>query len=167
MGVNDRQRRDAPVRSRAPRTAGIGAQGSLNAQAAPSVADGPPDRRKNAGVVPCLFGCGQSRALAPGPERDETRESKLRATVLGCSFLRSMEAGRCMKSAPGPPMTLGNAAAAHVADRVVQGVRPPGRARCRRDGPAIWRRDQRLVCSRCGSRAIDMVVTGTERHQVP
>jgi hypothetical protein len=40
----------------------------------PAVAEGPPDRRKNAGVVPCLFGCGQSRALAPGPERDETRE---------------------------------------------------------------------------------------------
>jgi hypothetical protein len=27
-----------------------------------------------------------------------------------------------------------------------------------------WR--ERLVCSRCGSRVIDMVVTGTERHAI-
>jgi hypothetical protein len=56
------------------------------------------------------------------------------------------------------------------ADRMVQGVRLSGRAgSCRvpqRYGDTVtvldWR--DRLVCSRCGGREIDMVVSGTKRR---
>jgi hypothetical protein len=58
---------------------------------------------------------------------------------------------------------------AGAADRVVQRVSAPGRAQSGRKGRAIvktavldWRAD-RLVCSRCGGRHIDMV-GGTERR---
>jgi hypothetical protein len=76
-----------------------------------------------------------------------------------------------MKSAPGPPMTLGNAAAASV--RLIvwcrgcghQAESDPGE-RAQRYGAETavpeWR--ERLVCSTCGSRDIDMVVSGTERR---
>jgi hypothetical protein len=75
-----------------------------------------------------------------------------------------------MKSEPGPPMTLGNAAAgvrlivwckdcrhqvepdpAEMADRY--GARTP-----------VPARRGRLVCSRCGSRPVDMVASGTKRR---
>ena len=76
-----------------------------------------------------------------------------------------------MKSIPGPPMTLGNAAAARV--RLIvwcrecqHKVEPDPAEHARRYGAETsvleWRR--RLVCSRCGSREIDMVVSGTERR---
>jgi hypothetical protein len=80
-----------------------------------------------------------------------------------------------MKSPPGPPMTLGNAAAARV--RLIvwckacsHQVEPDPAEMARQYGAGTsvldWR--DRLVCSRRGGRAIDMVVTGTERHhQVP
>jgi hypothetical protein len=65
-------------------------------------------------------------------------------------------------------MTLGNAAAAHV--RLIvwckacsHQVEPDPAEMARQYGAGTsvldWR--DRLVCSRCGSRAIDMVVTGT------
>jgi hypothetical protein len=72
-------------------------------------------------------------------------------------------------------MTLGNPAAARV--RLIvwckacnHQVEPDPADMVRRYGAETsvlyWR--DRLVCSCCGSRAIDMVVTGTERrHQVP
>jgi hypothetical protein len=72
-------------------------------------------------------------------------------------------------------MTLGNAAAARV--RLIvwckacsHQVEPDPAEMARQYGAATsvldWR--DRLVCSRCGSRTIDMVVTGTEwRHQAP
>jgi Zn finger protein HypA/HybF involved in hydrogenase expression len=74
-----------------------------------------------------------------------------------------------VKSEPGPPMTLGNAAA-HV--RLIvwcrdcyHQVEPDPAEMARRYGPETtipdWRK--RLVCSRCGSHDTDMVVTG-ERH---
>jgi hypothetical protein len=76
-----------------------------------------------------------------------------------------------MKSAPGPPMTLGNAAAARV--RLIvwckacgHRVEPEAAEMVERYGADTavpdWR--ERLVCSRCGSRGFDMVVTGTERR---
>ena len=68
-------------------------------------------------------------------------------------------------------MTLGNAAAAHV--RLIvwcrdcgHQVEPDPAELARRYGADMsvpdWR--ERLVCSRCGSRHVDMVVTGTERR---
>jgi hypothetical protein len=76
-----------------------------------------------------------------------------------------------MKSEPGPPMTLGNAAAAGV--RLIvwckdcrHQVEPDAAEMAVRYGGETavpdWR--QRLVCSKCGSREIDMVVTGTKRE---
>jgi Zn finger protein HypA/HybF involved in hydrogenase expression len=76
-----------------------------------------------------------------------------------------------MKSKPGPPMTLGNAAAARV--RLIvwckacgHRVEPDAAELARRHGTDTtvpeWR--ERLVCSKCGSRSVDMVVTGTERR---
>ena len=69
-----------------------------------------------------------------------------------------------MKSEPGPPMTLGNAAAARV--RLIvwckdcrHQVEPDAAEMVARYGvetPVLdWR--ERLVCSRCGSRQVDMV----------
>jgi hypothetical protein len=68
-------------------------------------------------------------------------------------------------------MALGNAAAAHL--RLIvwcrecqHQVEPDPAEHARRYGAETsvleWRR--KLVCSRCGSREIDMVVSGTERR---
>jgi Zn finger protein HypA/HybF involved in hydrogenase expression len=76
-----------------------------------------------------------------------------------------------MKSQHGPPMMLGNSAAARV--RLIvwcrccqHEVEPDPAEMATRYGAEIsvldWR--ERLVCSKCGSRQIDMVVTGTERR---
>jgi hypothetical protein len=76
-----------------------------------------------------------------------------------------------MKSQSGPPMTLGNAAAARV--RLIvwckacsRQVEPDAAEMAERYGAPTsvleWR--ERLVCSACGSRNVDMVVTGTERR---
>jgi hypothetical protein len=75
-----------------------------------------------------------------------------------------------MKSEPGPAMTLGNAAAARV--RLIvwcrecqHQVEPDPAEMAARYGAATsvldWR--ERLVCSQCGSRQVDMVVSGTKR----
>jgi hypothetical protein len=75
-----------------------------------------------------------------------------------------------MKSEPGPPMTLGNAAAARV--RLIvwckdcrHQIEPDPAEMAQRYGAETtvpdWR--ERLICSQCGSREIDMVVTGTRR----
>ena len=79
--------------------------------------------------------------------------------------------GRRVKSEPGPPMTLGNAANAKV--RLIVWCKTCGHqvepdpaemaARYGADASVLDWRD-RLVCSRCGSRNVDMVVTGTERR---
>ena len=76
-----------------------------------------------------------------------------------------------MNSYTGPPMTLGNAAKAGVR-LVVWGktcqhqVEPDPAEQVERCGAEVpvpeWR--ERLVCSKCGSRDVDMVVTGTERR---
>jgi hypothetical protein len=76
-----------------------------------------------------------------------------------------------MKSEPGPPMTLGNAAAARV--RLIVWCRecqhhfePDPAEHARRYGAETsvlaWR--DKLVCSQCGGRHVDMVVTGTKRR---
>jgi hypothetical protein len=76
-----------------------------------------------------------------------------------------------LKATPGPPMTLGNAAPARV--RLIvwckgcgHWVEPDAVEAAERYGAETtvpeWR--ARLVCSRCGSRSVDMVVTGTERR---
>jgi Zn finger protein HypA/HybF involved in hydrogenase expression len=76
-----------------------------------------------------------------------------------------------MNAYRGPPMTLGNAAAAHV--RLIvwcldcrHQVEPDPADMADRYGAETtvpeWHK--RLVCSRCGSRRVDMVVTGTERQ---
>jgi hypothetical protein len=71
--------------------------------------------------------------------------------------------GHVVKSQPGPPMTLGNAAAARF--RLIvwckecqhQGNPAEMAARYGAEMPVLdWR--ERLVCSRCGSREVDMVV---------
>jgi hypothetical protein len=72
----------------------------------------------------------------------------------------------------GPPMTLGNAAVAHV--RLIvwcldcrHQVEPDPAEMAKRYGAEVAVLDwhARLVCSRCGSRRGDMVVSGTERRQ--
>ena len=81
------------------------------------------------------------------------------------------QSGRLMKSPPGPPMTLGNAANAKV--RLIgwcktcgHQVEPDPAEMAASHGANTsvldWR--DRLVCSGCGGRAVDMVVTGTERR---
>jgi hypothetical protein len=76
-----------------------------------------------------------------------------------------------MKSEPGPPMTLGNAAAARV--RLIvwckecrHQVEPdPAEMAAQYDAAtAIPNWSAWLVCSRCGGRDVDFVVTGTERR---
>lgn len=75
-----------------------------------------------------------------------------------------------MKGYSGPPMTLGNAAAASV--RLIvwcldcrHQVEPDPAEMGERYGAEMtvpdWR--SRLVCGRCGSRHVDMVVTGEQR----
>jgi DNA-directed RNA polymerase subunit RPC12/RpoP len=75
-----------------------------------------------------------------------------------------------MKSPSGLPITLGNTAAARI--RLIvwcktcgHQVEPGAAEMAARYGanPVLDWRD-RLVCSRCGNRVIDMVVTGTERR---
>jgi hypothetical protein len=86
-------------------------------------------------------------------------------------FPRVYGAEALMKSPPGPPMTLGNAAAARV--RLIvwckacgHQVEPDAAEMAARYGTdttiLAWR--ERLVCSQCGSRDVDMGVTGTERR---
>jgi len=76
-----------------------------------------------------------------------------------------------VKGYNGPPMMLGNAAAARV--RLIvwcracsHQIEPDPAEMAARYGAGTsvldWR--DRLVCSACGSRAVDMVVTGTERR---
>jgi hypothetical protein len=76
-----------------------------------------------------------------------------------------------MKSPTGPPMTLGNTANAKV--RLIVWCKTCGHqvepdpaemvARYGPDTPVLdWR--ERLVCSGCGGRQVDTVVTGTERR---
>ena len=75
-----------------------------------------------------------------------------------------------MNAYRGPPMTLGNAAAAQV-DLVVwcldcrHQVEPDPAGMAKRYGAemAVPEWHARLVCSECGSRRVDMVVSGTER----
>jgi DNA-directed RNA polymerase subunit RPC12/RpoP len=78
-----------------------------------------------------------------------------------------------LKSEPGSPMTLGSAAGAGVrlivwckaCQRQVEPDAAEQSERCGAEMPVPeWR--ERLVCSKCGSREIDMVVTGTERRRV-
>ena len=76
-----------------------------------------------------------------------------------------------MNSYRGPPMTLGNAAAARVRLIVVwckdcaHQVEPDPGEMVQRYGAKMsvpdWR--VRLVCGRCGSRRIYIIVTGTEQ----
>jgi len=77
-----------------------------------------------------------------------------------------------MKSEPGPPLTLGNAAAARVqlivwckgCQHQVEPDPAEMAARYSAETPVLdWR--ERPVCAKCGSREIDMVVTGTKRHR--
>jgi hypothetical protein len=76
-----------------------------------------------------------------------------------------------MKPYRGPPMTLGNAAAAKV--RLIvwcldcrHQVEPDPAEMAERYGAETTVIDwhARLTCSSCGSRHIDFVVTGTERR---
>jgi hypothetical protein len=100
----------------------------------------------------------ETRALAAAEGRDDTASGD-RGQV------------EAMKSEPGPPMTLGNAAAAGV--RLIvwcldchHQVEPAPAGMAERYGAEMtvldWR--ERLLCSRCGSRNVAMVVSGTDRR---
>jgi hypothetical protein len=76
-----------------------------------------------------------------------------------------------MNSYNGPPMTLGNAAAAGVrlivwCQECGRQVEPDPAEMVRRYGAEMpvpeWH--SRLTCSGCGNRQIDFVVSGTERR---
>jgi hypothetical protein len=75
-----------------------------------------------------------------------------------------------LKSAPGPPMTLGNAARADVrfivwCKECHRQVESDPAEQAQRYGAEMpvpeWRE---LVCSACGGRDVDMVVSGTDRR---
>jgi hypothetical protein len=75
-----------------------------------------------------------------------------------------------VKSQPGPPATLGSSAAAGV--RLIvwcrgcsHQVEPDPAEQAQRYGAEMTLGDlhERLICSKCGSREIDMVVTGARR----
>jgi Zn finger protein HypA/HybF involved in hydrogenase expression len=76
-----------------------------------------------------------------------------------------------MKSQPGPPATLGSSAAAGVRfivwckDCGYQ-VEPDPAEQAQRHGAQTTVVDwsERLICSKCGSRETDMVVTGARRR---
>jgi len=73
-----------------------------------------------------------------------------------------------MKSEPGPPMTLGGAAAARLivwCKDCQHQVEPDPAEMAQRYCAATTVLDwsARLVCSKCGSRQVDMVVTGERR----
>ena len=81
-----------------------------------------------------------------------------------------MTHGRTVNGYPGSPMTLGNAAAARVrlivwckeCQHQVEADPAKMAARYGAETPVLdWR--ERLVCPRCGSRRVDMVVSGTKR----
>jgi hypothetical protein len=70
-------------------------------------------------------------------------------------------------------LALGNAAAAHV--RLIvwrldcrHQIEPDPAAMAERYGAEMAAPDwhARLICSRCGSRRVDMVVSGTERREI-
>jgi Zn finger protein HypA/HybF involved in hydrogenase expression len=76
------------------------------------------------------------------------------------------------RTTEGPPATLGSTAAAHL--RLIvwckdchHRVEPDPAEMAARHGAETtvpdWR--ERLVCSQCGSRNVDMVVSGTRRRQ--
>jgi hypothetical protein len=78
------------------------------------------------------------------------------------------------KSEPGPPMTLGGAAAARVrfivwCKECQHQVEPDPTKMAAQYGADTsvldWR--ERLVCSKCGERQVDMVVSGTKRRTPP
>jgi hypothetical protein len=90
--------------------------------------------------------------------------------VCAAASKRSDKAPARLKPYDGPPMTLGSAAAAGV--RLIvwckecrHQVEPDPAEMATRYGaetPVLdWR--QRLVCSQCGGRQVDMVLTGTKR----
>ena len=80
--------------------------------------------------------------------------------------------GATMKSEPGPPMTLGVAAKAGVG--LIVRCRDCGHqvepdpaemaARYGAETPVPDWREKKLVCSKCGGRQVDMVVTGERRQ---
>jgi RNase P subunit RPR2 len=75
-----------------------------------------------------------------------------------------------MKSNPSPPATLGSTAAAGA--RIIVWCRacghqsepdPAEQARWYRSETTVPDWHRRLVCSKCGSRAVDFVLTGSRR----
>jgi len=72
-----------------------------------------------------------------------------------------------MKSHPGPPATIGSTAAAGARIVVWCGhrVEPDPGEQAQRYGAGTLVRDwhKRLICSRCGGREIDFVLTGATR----
>ena len=108
------------------------------------------------------------------PREDQT-EANARAIAAAETFRATARRQKALgslplKTEPGPPMTLGNAVAAKV--RLIVWCRdcghqvepvPAEQAQHYGVETAVldWR--GRLVCSKCGSREIDMVATGTRR----
>ena len=96
-------------------------------------------------------------------------EHRERRLGRGCTKSQDRDRSIIMKSEPGPPMTLGAAAAAQV--RLIvwckscqHQVEPDPAEMAARYGADTsvldWR--EKLVCSQCGGRQADMVVTGDE-----
>jgi hypothetical protein len=84
---------------------------------------------------------------------------------------RNEAAATEVKAFTGPPITLGNASVAGTQLVVwcktcqYQADPDPGEmAECYGAETTVLDRRDRLICSQCGSRHVDMVVTGTERR---
>jgi hypothetical protein len=133
--------------------------------------DGTP-RRGNEGVRDTGSGLGDwAGTRAPirdvAAERGREYGTRLRTRK---AVRRAPRPAPAVKAYAGPPMTLGNAASAHV--RLIVWCKSCGR-RTEPEAAEMAKRyglktsvidwSKRLVCSRCRSRNTDMVVTGTER----
>src|SRR5262249_47963856 len=141
-----------------------------------------PDRRPGSHATP-RAGCYHSRGSLfsvaahpgtdghsrPAPTASEAGAAASISEILRAAHERSLPPSR-MKPYSGPPMTLGSAAAAKA--RIIvwcrgcqHSVEPDPAEMAERYGGDTpvpdWHR--RLVCSMCGSREIDFVVTGARR----
>jgi hypothetical protein len=102
--------------------------------------------------------------------RGEGRRGLGSHSVRAAEQRQIQEARLAVKSEPGPPATLGSSAAAGV--RLIVWCRdcrhqtePDPAEQAERYGAEMTVPDwhERLVCSQCGSQAVDIVVTGRRR----
>jgi len=114
---------------------------------------------------------GELDAVPAGAGARATAAAEALRAAARHSGQKASDGALALKSEPGQPATLGSSAAAGV--RLIvwcrdcrHQVEPDPAEQAQRYGAEMtvpdWRK--RLVCPKCGSRQIDMVVTGSERR---